>query len=140
MTSTEAPTIAQVNELLAESGYDVTEVGADVIRVEDVTTGVSFQAALEGNVLFMTVSLITVPESSITLELTRLMLAGDNQISTSAFQFYPTADGKVAVTLNNFCTLQNMGPEDEDDILSLAGYLLADLVTARTLLENKLAA
>jgi hypothetical protein len=39
------------------------------------------------------------------------------------------------VTLNNFCTIQNMGPEDEDDVLSLAGYLMADVVAARDLLQ-----
>jgi hypothetical protein len=68
------------------------------------------------------------------------MLSAHNGISTSAFQLYDTAEGKVAVTLNNFCTLQNMGEEDQDDILSLAGYLMADVVEARDLLQPAAAA
>ncbi len=138
MTPTDTSIIAQVEQLLAENGYEVTELGADVLRVREVTTGVSFQVALEGNVLFMTVALTTVPESAITPEVMRTMLSAENGISTSAFQLYSATEGKVAVTLNNFCTLQNMGLEDCDDIQSCAGYLLADLVQARALLEKKL--
>ena len=37
------------------------------------------------------------------------MLAADNGISTSSFQLYDAGDGKVTVTLNNFCKLQDMG-------------------------------
>ncbi|MDX2154013.1 MAG: hypothetical protein SFV54_24955 [Bryobacteraceae bacterium] len=138
MTPTETPTIAQIEELLAQNGYEITELDGDVLRVKDVETGVSFQAVLQGGVLYMTVSLTTVPKAAITPEVMRLMLAHDNGISTSAFQLYDTADGKTAVTLNNFCTLQNMGAEDQDDVLSLAGYLMADLIEARDLLEAKL--
>jgi hypothetical protein len=61
-------------------------------------------------------------------------LSAENGISTSSFQLYDTGDGKTAVTLNNFCTLQNMGAEDKDDILSLASYLMADVVVARDVL------
>jgi len=138
MNPGEINTITRVEQLLAEHGYDVTDLGADVLRVRDVTTGVTFQAALEGNVLFMTVALTTVPERTVTPEIMRLMLAADNGISTSAFQLYSASEGKFAITLNNFCTLQNMGTEDQDDILSLASYLLADLVHARDLFEPKL--
>jgi hypothetical protein len=116
----------------------VTDLGADVLRVRELTTGVSFQVALEANVLYLTVALTSVPESSITPEIMRLMLSAENGITTSSFQLYSATEGKVAVTLNNFCTLQNMGPEDHDDILSCAGYLLADLVEARSMLEVKL--
>jgi hypothetical protein len=135
MTRSEIPTIPQVEELLAQNGYEVVEVSGDVLRVRDLETGVTFQAALEGNVLYMSVTLTTVPAKAVTADLMRKMLSADNGISTSAFQLYPAADGKLAVTLNNFCTLQNMGPEDHEDILSLAGYLMADLVAARELLE-----
>ncbi len=132
--------ISQVFELLAHNGYEVTDTQASVIRVRELETGVSFQAALEGNVLFMTVTLTTVSDSDITADVMRKMLAADNGISTSAFQLYPAPDGKTAITLNNFCTLQNMGPEDQDDILSLAGYLIADVVGARDLLMPAAAA
>jgi hypothetical protein len=127
--------ISQVAELLARNGYDVVESAPGILRVRDIHSGVSFQAALEGNVLYMTVNLTSVPGSSLTKDLLRRMLAGDNGISTSSFRLYDGADGKTAITLNNFCTLQDMGAEDQDDILSLAGYLLADVIEARDLLD-----
>ena len=136
--TTDTQTITQVHQLLAEHGYDVQDLGADVLRVRDVTTGVSFQVALEGNVLFFTVALTTVPEAAITPEIMRQMLAADNGISTSAFQLYSATEGKLAVTLNNFCTLQNMGSEDQDDVLSCASYLMADLLHARQMIAEKL--
>jgi len=139
MTSSETSTISQVHQLLAENGYEVSDVGNEVLRVRDLETGISFQAALQGSALFMSVTLINVRPDVITPQIMRTMLAADNGISTSAFQLYDAADGKVAITLNNFCTLQNMGDEDKDDILSLAGYLMADLVEARNLLEGSLA-
>ena len=43
---------------------------------------------------------------------------------------------KVTITLNNFCKLQDMGPEDEDDVLSCAHFLLVDVMTARRLLSG----
>lgn len=132
--------IAQVAELLAHNGYEVSETGPGVLRVRDLESGVTFRAALEGNVLFMSVTLMTVPSSDITPDMMRKMLSGNNGISTSAFQLYDAGGGKTAITLNNFCTLQNMGPEDEDDILSLAGYLMADVVEARDLFQPAAAA
>jgi len=140
MTRSENLNISQVAECLAHKGYEVTESDAGVLRVRDIESSVVFRAALEGSVLFMSVNLMTVPAGDITAELMRKMLSAHTGISTSAFQLYDTADGKVAVTLNNFCTLQNMGEEDQDDILSLAGYLMADVVEARDLLQPAAAA
>ena len=134
MNPTETPVISQVEQLLAEKGYEVTEIGDDVLRVRDVETGIAFQAALQGNVLYMSVVLQTCPSNEITPAMMKTMLSAENGISTSAFQLYDAADGKTAVTLNNFCTLQNMGAEDQDDILSSAAYLMADVVVARDLL------
>jgi hypothetical protein len=136
----EHPSIAQVAELLAHNGYEVSETGPGVLRVRDLESGIAFRAALEGNVLFMSVTLMTVPSREITADAMRKMLSADNGISTSAFQLYDTGDGKTAVALNNFCTLQNMGPEDEDDILSIAGYLMADVIAARDLFQPAAAA
>jgi hypothetical protein len=140
MIRSENISISQIAELLAHNGYDVSEKDGGVLRVRDLETGVSFRAALEGNVLFMTVNLTTVAAGDITPDLMRKMLAADNGISTSSFQLYEAGDGKTAITLNNFCTLQNMGTEDQDDILSLAGYLMADVVEARELLQPAAAA
>lgn len=136
MTETVAPALSQVRQLLAENGYEVSELGDDVLRVRDIETGVAFQAALNGSILFMSVTLTTLPDESIPTHMLRSMLAGDNGIATSAFRLYPAAENKTAVTLSNFCTLQNMGEEDADDILSLAGYLMADLLEARQLFEG----
>lgn len=132
MNSTETPVvISQVHQVLAENGYEVTETGGDMLRVRHLETGIAFQAALEGNVLYMSVVLDTVPSAQITADMMRRMLAGDNGISTSSFRLYPSSDGRTAVALSNFCTLQNMGEEDKDDVLSLASYLMADLLEAR---------
>jgi hypothetical protein len=134
MKLSEPPAIAQVEELLAEKGYEVAELSDGLLRARDQETGVTFQTALEGNVLYMSVTLTSVPAAAVTPELMRKLLAADNGISTSAFKLIE-ADGKIMITLNNFCTLQNMGEEDKDDILSLAGYLMADLLEARELLQ-----
>jgi hypothetical protein len=121
--------------VLAHNGYEGTGAGSGVLRVRDLSTGVAFQAALNGNILFMTVNLQTVPSSSITPQMMHKMLDAHNGISTSSFQLYETGQGQTAITLNNFCTIQDMGPEDHDDILSLASYLMADLLAARDLLQ-----
>ena len=135
MTPTEIISIDHVAELLAHNGYDIVPSESGVLGVRELHSGIGFQAAMEGGVLFMTVSLMTVPEAEITPGLMKKMLSGHNGISTSSFRLYDTDEGKVTVTLNNFCKIQNMGPDDHDDILSLAGYLLADVIAARDLLQ-----
>lgn len=135
MTRSETLAITDVGALLAENGYDMTPLGPDVLQLRDPDTGVGIQAALEGNVLYMSVNLTTVPSSALTADALRRMLSADNDIATSSFRLYDAGDGKTTVALNNFCTLQNMGEEDKDDVLSLAGYLMADLIQARGLLE-----
>jgi hypothetical protein len=140
MTSSETISMSQVAELLAHHGYDFTEQPSGVLSIREVHSGVGFQAALEGNVLYLTVHLMSLPTSGITADLMRKMLSGNNGISTSAFRLYDADGGKTLVTLNNFCKLQDMGPEDQDDILSLAGYLMADVLEARDLLQPAAAA
>jgi hypothetical protein len=78
---------------------------------------------------------MTLPAGEVTPSLMRKMLSGSNGISTSSFRLYDAEGGKVLVTLNNFCTLQDMGPEDHDDVLSCASFLMADVVAARDLLQ-----
>ncbi len=136
MTRSDHLSISQVAELLAHNGYEVTQAGDGVLHVRDLETGIVYQAVLEGNVLYMNVTLTTVPAAAVTPEIMRKMLSANNGISTSAFQLYDLPDGKTAITLNNFCTIQNMGEEDEDDVLSSAGYLKADVMAARDLLEE----
>jgi hypothetical protein len=97
---------------------------------------VATQAVLQGNILFFSLVCIVVPRASVTPEIMARMLASDNGVSTSYFQLYDMGSGKVAVTLNNFCKLQDMGPEDEDDILSCVHFLMVDVLAARRLLAG----
>lgn len=126
----------QIQGLLADHGYDVTEVNADVLKIREVESGVSLSAVLANDILFLSLTCVTAPESAITPALMRKMLDSNNGISTSHFQLYPAATGQVAITLNNFCKLQDMGPEDEDDILSCVHFLLIDVIAARGVVGN----
>jgi len=128
----------RVGTLLAEKGYEVTPASANALKIREVTSGVAVQAVLEGNILYLSLVCTVVPAGKITAEVMRKMLASDNGISTSYFQLYDTGDGKLAVTLNNFCKLQDMGADDEDDILSCVHFLLVDVMEARTLIGGLL--
>src|SRR5271154_7220970 len=108
----------QIKALLADRGYDVTEPTGGVLRIQEVRSGVAVQAVLEGDILFLSLTCTTVPERSITPDIMRTMLSARNGISTSYFQLYDADDGQVAVTLNNFCKLEDLGHEDQDDILA----------------------
>jgi hypothetical protein len=100
-----------------------------------VQSGVALQAVLQGDIMYFSLVCTVVPETAITRDIMAAMLAADNGISTSHFQIYDAGDeGKVAVTLNNFCKLQEMGPDDEDDILSCVHFLMQDVMSARRLL------
>ena len=136
MPETATSRLSQIHELLAAKRYSVTELGDDVLKIEDVDSGISLRAVLEGDILFLSLVCMVVAPSAIAPAVMRKMLAADNGIATSYFQMYDAKDGNVAVTLNNFCKLQDMGPEDEDDILSCAHFLLVDVMTARHLLSG----
>ena len=136
MTPTISPHLGQIHALLAEQGYEISEPAPDTIRIREVDSGVSIQAVLESEILFLSLPCVTVPRAKITPEIMASMLAADNGISTSSFQLYDAGSGNVTVTLNNFCKLQDMGPEDEDDILSCVHFLLVDVMTARRLLSG----
>ena len=128
----------QIKALLAEQGYEVSEPAPGVLRVLELHSGVAVQAVLEGEILFLSLTCTVVPESAITPRIMRTMLDAHNGISTSYFQLYSAGDGKVAVTLNNFCKLENLGPDDEDDILACVHFLLVDVMAARQLLGGSL--
>ena len=128
----------QIKALLAEQGYEVSEPAPGVLRVLELHSGVAVQAVLEGEILFLSLTCTVVPESAITPRIMRTMLDAHNGISTSYFQLYSAGDGKVAVTLNNFCKLENLGPDDEDDILACVHFLLVDVMAARQLLSGLL--
>ena len=128
----------RIGSLLAEKGYEVSPSGANGLKIREVTSGVAIQAVLVGEILYFSLTCTVVPSAAITAEVMRKMLAADNGISTSYFQIYDTGDGKAAVTLNNFCKLQDMGADDEDDILSCVHFLLVDVLEARRLIGGLL--
>lgn len=134
MTATTSVNLDRVEALLAENGYEVSEQGEGMLRIGEPGSGIAIRAALAGGILFFSLTCVTVPTASITPELMRRMLDASNGISTSGFQLYDTGDGKTAITLNNFCKLQNLGADDEDDILSCVHFLLGDVVEARRLI------
>jgi hypothetical protein len=136
MTPTTSPTLGQIHSLLAEQGYEVTESAPDAIRIREVDSGVSIQAVLESDILFLSLPCVKVPRAKVTPEIMASMLAADNGISTSSFQLYDAGNGNVTVTLNNFCKLQDMGTDDQDDILSCVHFLLVDVMSARRLLSG----
>lgn len=134
MPETATSRLDQIHALLAAKRYSVSDLGGDVLRIEDVDSGVSLRAVLEGDILFLSLVCLVVPKSAVTADVMSKMLSADNGISTSYFQLYDAAAGNTAVTLNNFCKLQDMGPDDEDDILSCVNFLLADVLHAKALL------
>ena len=136
MTITNNPEVGHIHALLAERGYIVSETAPDTLRITEVESGVAVQAVLAGDILYLSLTCTVVPRAAVTAGIMQRMLAADNGISTSHFQIYDAGAGKVAVTLNNFCKLQDMGPEDEDDILSSVHFLLVDVITARRLLGD----
>jgi len=125
--------LAEIHHLLAENRYDVTG-GEHALTIREMDSGIAVHAVLQGNIMFFSLNCLTTAEKNITPDIMRIMLAGDNGISTSHFQIYPSGEGEVAVTLNNFCTLQDLGEADQDDILSCVHYLLVDVLHAQEIL------
>jgi hypothetical protein len=136
MTATSSPRTGQIHALLAEKGYDVSEPAPNTLKIRETDSGVTLQAVLEGDIAFFSLVCTVAPRAAITADLMNKMLATNNGISTSHFQLQDAAGGKVAVTLNNFCKLQDLGPDDEDDILSAVHFLLVDVLSARRLLSG----
>ncbi len=135
MTATNGVTLGSIHDLLARRRYAVTDVDANVLKIQEVESGISISAVLEGDILYLSLVCGVVPEASITPSLMHKMLAADNGIATSYFRLHQLDDGRIAVLLNNFCKLQDLGADDEDDILSCVSFLLADVVVARDLIE-----
>jgi len=136
MTTTTSPQLGQIHALLADNGYAVSQPAPDTLTVREPQSGVTIQAVLQGEILFLSLTCTVVSRAALTPDLMGRMLAAENGISTSHFQLYEAGRGNTAVTLNNFCKLQDMGPEDEDDILSCVHFLLADVLSARRLLAD----
>ncbi len=127
---------AQIHGLLAEHGYEVTDVAQNVLNIRQLDSGVSIQGVLESEIMVFSLTCLTVATGKITAEMMRKMLAADNGISTSHFQLYDVGGGNTAIALTNFCKLQELGSDDEDDILSCVHFLFADVIAARDLLKS----
>jgi hypothetical protein len=136
MTATSSSQLSHIHALLAERGYDVSEPAPDTLKIRETSSGVAVQAVLAGDILFLSLICTVVPRATVTPDLMAKMLAAENGISTSHFQLYEAGGGKVAVSLNNFCKLQDLGADDEDDILSCVHFLLVDVMSARRLLGS----
>lgn len=134
MTATTGPQLGHIHALLAERGYEVAEPAADTLTIKELESGVTVRAVLQGEILYLSLVCTVVPRASVTPDLMARMLDSSNGISTSHFSLYDAGAGKVAVTLNNFCKLQDLGADDEDDILSCVHFLLVDVMSARRVL------
>jgi hypothetical protein len=134
MTPTISPFLGHIHSLLAERGYEVTEPAADRLRIRDVESGVSLQAVIEGEIVFFSLPCVTVAREKITAAVMAQLLDAGNGVSTSSFRLYDVGGGKVTVSLNNFCKLQEMSADDEDDVLSCVHFLLVDVMSARRLI------
>jgi hypothetical protein len=134
MLQSTSTTLGQVHALLAAKRYGVTETGDGGLRIQELDSGIFVNAVLQGEIMFFSLVCATVPIFRMTTSVMHKMLSSENGISTSYFQLSETGDGNVTVTLNNFCKLQEMGPDDEDDILSCITFLLADVVHAKELI------
>jgi hypothetical protein len=136
MTATTSPLLGPIHAFLAEKGYEVSEPAPDTLTIREVESGVTARAVLQGDILFFSLVCTVAPKAAITPALMASMLAADNGISTSYFQLYDAGNGKLAVTLNNFCKLEDGGPDDEDEVLSCVHFLLVDVMTARKVLSS----
>lgn len=133
-TELEPVSIDEVQAFISDEGLEVDVESEDVLRIRDHESGLVLRAVLADNILYFAVSCLVVKEDAISPALMRQMLGADNGISTSYFQLYPHDGGTVAITLNNFCKLQQMGHDDRDDIVSCLQFLMLDVVTASELL------
>jgi hypothetical protein len=136
MTATTGPNIGQIHALLAERGYEVSDSGPDTLTITEIDSGLSIRAVMQSQIIYFSLVCTVVPRAAVTADVMRQMLAADNGISTSYFQLYETGDGNVAVTLNNFCKLQDLGSDDEDDLLSCVHFLLIDVLSAHRLVGH----
>jgi hypothetical protein len=134
MARSTASFLGQIHELLAHKRYSVTEIDGHVLRIQEVESGVALRAVLEGDIVYFSLICAVVTADRIKPALLRKMLAADNGIATSYFRLHQTNDSEVAITLNNFCKLQELGTDDEDDVLSCVSFLLADVLHARDLI------
>ncbi len=134
MSDSDVVNIDDVQSLIGDGGYEVAQENPEVLKITDLDSGIVLRLILEHEIAYCTVNCVTVANEKVTPEVMKNMLASDNGISTSHFQLYDQGNGQTAVTLNNFCKLQELGDDDRDDILSCLEFLIVDVCMAREVL------
>ena len=74
MTATTSPQLGHIHALLAERGYEVSEPSPDSLSIREVQSGVTVHAVLQGEILFLSLTCVVVPSSSLTPDILALML------------------------------------------------------------------
>ncbi len=88
MTPTLSPNLGHINELLAARGYEVAPSAPDGITIKELDSGVSIQAVLEGDILFLTLPCITVPRSAVTPEIMATLVKRMGHLNIHAYYVY----------------------------------------------------
>ena len=86
MPQTAISRLGQIHALLANKRYSVTDLNDSVLKIQELESGITLRAVLEGDILFLSLVCMTVPAAQLTAPVMRKMLAADNGISTSHFQ------------------------------------------------------
>ena len=55
--------LPQIHDLLARKRYSVTELDTSVLKIQDLESGISLRAVLEGEILFLSLVCMVVPRS-----------------------------------------------------------------------------
>jgi hypothetical protein len=83
MSQTASATLGQIHEMLAAHRYSVAESADGILSIMEVDSGLTIQAVLQGEILFLSLNCATVLADRITADIMRKMLASDNGISSS---------------------------------------------------------
>lgn len=66
MANTTSSPLAQIHDLLARKHYAVSELDASVLKIQDLESGISLRAVLEGEILFLSLPCMVVARSKVT--------------------------------------------------------------------------
>lgn len=125
-----------IKQFLTLESYEIREDQGDtfVVAGEDDVEKV---CCLKDGVFFGSVACVSmdqIPEDK-RAEVKDLLLDAGNGISTSFFSLVHDGEPQPMITLSSLCTLQDLGPEDQDDIRSVLQYLSDDVKAAHKLLS-----
>ncbi len=126
----------EIKQFLTLESYEIREDQEETFIVAG-DDDVEKICCLKDGVFFGSVACVSmnaIPQGK-QAEVKDLLLAADNGISTSYFSLTRDSSGDEMITLSSLCTLQDMGPEDQDDIRSVLQYLSDDVKAAHKLLS-----